>query len=118
MVLAGRQEAKPMDNDIISKFVTLKSDILQLFRAHLNTTVLPKGIRSENAAPELSELVLRSKIANHLWEYFFAPQNLLFGLDDSLENDTLEKVEEAFLKTRQPSKSTGPPMPMQCFTPN
>ena len=121
MVLAGHQEAKPLDSDITSRFFSLKSDILQLVRDHLNSNALPKGIRLENVAPELPELVMRSKIANSLWKYFFDPQNLLFGLDDSLEDNkdnTLKKVEEAFLRTRQPSKSTAPPIPMWCFVPN
>ncbi|OAP57351.1 hypothetical protein AYL99_08089 [Fonsecaea erecta] len=101
MVIAGRKEPKPMDGDVVNKFVTLKSDILQLVRAHCNAPITPSGVRQENVAPELPELLVRAEVARHIWANFFYSNNLLFGFDDEDEDNTLMKVEYNFLRSHQ-----------------
>ncbi|KAK5029096.1 hypothetical protein LTR13_008967 [Exophiala sideris] len=98
MLRVGRKETAPLDNVIIEKFVTLKSDILQLVRNHYTKSFPPKGGYGKNASPEIGELQNRAKVAKYLYGRFFYPNVRLFGIEDERNDNLFKRVEDAVLR--------------------
>jgi len=105
MLRAGRKEDVPMDNDIQGRFVTLKGEILNLVKNHFSKSVLPRGGYPKSASPDVQELLIRAKVAKHLYECFFSPTVKLFGVEDDRKDNLFKWVEESTLATRPNCKS-------------
>jgi len=104
---AGRKEEVPMDNDIQGRFVTLKGDILNLVKNHFGKYVLPRGGYAKSASPDISELLIRAKVARQLYLYFFSPTVRLFGVEDDRNDNLLKRIEDSVLTKRTNCKSAG-----------
>lgn len=107
MLRAGRKEDVPMDNDIQGRFVTLKGDILNLVKNHFSKSVSPRGGYAKSASPDVSELLIRAKVARQLYLCFFSPTVKLFGVDDDRNDNLFKWVEESVLAKRTNCKSAG-----------
>jgi hypothetical protein len=107
MLRAGRKEDLPMDNDIQGRFVTLKGDILNLVKNHFSTSVSPRDGYPKSASPDLSELLIRAKVARQLYLCFFSPTVKLFGVGDDRNDNLFKWVEESVLAKRTNCKSAG-----------
>jgi len=108
MVLrAGRKEDVPMDNDIQERFVTLKGDILNLVKNHFSKFVSPRGGYAKSASPDVSELLIRAKVAKQLYLCFFSPTVKLFGVEDERSDNLFKWMEESVLAKRTNCKSAG-----------
>lgn len=100
MLRAGRKEEVPLDSDITGRFLTLKGDILNLVKNHFGVFIQPKGGYGKNASPDISELIVRAKFANKLYQAFFSPDVKLFGIEDDRSDNLFRWVEESVLSKR------------------
>jgi hypothetical protein len=107
MLRAGRKEDVPMDNDIHGRFVTLKGEILNLVKNHFSKFVLPRDGYAKSASPDLSELLIRAKVAKQLYQCFFSPTVKLFGVEDDHNDNLFKWVEESALAKHTNCKSAG-----------
>jgi hypothetical protein len=107
MLLAGRKEDVPMDNDIQRMFVTLKGQILNLVKNHLGKSVAQTAGWAKRASSDVSELVIRAKVARQLYLRFFSPRVKLFGVEDEHNDNLFKWVEERVLAKRTNCKSAG-----------
>lgn len=76
---SGRAQDRPMDADIKQKFATLKNDIHQYVKNHINFS---KRLRRPERTGELEEAQMRCEMANLLHASLFFPERLPLGFED------------------------------------
>jgi hypothetical protein len=95
---AGRSESVLLDPDISQRFGDLRSDIMNLAKRHFSYFQLPPDIDTYIALPDITELVIRSIIANYLYSNFFSRDTMLFGLEDEQFSKSPFKIFERQLR--------------------
>jgi NTP pyrophosphatase (non-canonical NTP hydrolase) len=86
---SGRKDDGLNDSEITDGFTKLKSDIISFCKTHLPAG--PKVRSNHGASPDISELLVRAKVADELYWCFFDSVNRLFGYQDCGQVRTTSK---------------------------
>ncbi|KAH0562068.1 hypothetical protein GP486_003229 [Trichoglossum hirsutum] len=94
LIRAGHRDEAPMDDEVRAGFLNLKYKILQLVKNHFSKFPEHNARLSPDASPDYQELLARSAVARTLYEKFFSPGSLSFGVGGNME-ELLKEFERA-----------------------